>query len=308
MRRFIRRPGAVTFAVAAIAGLAACGSGSSGGSATSSSAVGASPSASSSVDASLAAMLPDAIKSKGVLTIGTDSTYAPSEFLDADGKTVKGFDVDLFNAVAAKLGLKTQWVSAPFDNIIPGVVEAGKYDIGVSSFTINPDRLKQADMVSYFSAGTQWAVPSGNPAKLTVDDACGKKVAVQKGTVQADDVAARSKKCTGAGKSAITIDIYQGQDMATAAVVSGKDDAMLADSPVIAYAVKQTSGKLELLGDIYDSAPYGYVVKKGQGQFSQALVGALKAVQTDGSYQKALDAWGVAQGAVTTFAVNPSVG
>jgi polar amino acid transport system substrate-binding protein len=303
----------VTAAVALAAGLAACGSGSSGDITTtpSSGSAGASASASSSAggaDAALAALVPDAVKSDGTLTIGTDSTYAPSEFLDTDGKTVKGFDVDLFNAVAAKLGLKTEWVSAPFDNIIPSVTTSGKYDIGVSSFTINADRVKQADMVSYFSAGTLWATAAGNPQKIAVDDACGKKVAVQKGTVQADDVAARSKKCTDAGKAAITVDIYQGQDMATAAVVSGKDDAMLADSPVVAYAVQQTAGKLALLGDVYDSAPYGYVIKKGQGDFGKALVGALEAVKADGTYKAVLDKWAVPQGAVDTFAVNPSVG
>ena len=56
--------------------------------------------------------------------------------------------------------------------------------------------------------------------------------------------------------------IYEGQDTVTAAVVSGKADAMLADSPVVAYAVEQSKGKLEPLGDIYDSAPYGYVLPK----------------------------------------------
>lgn len=308
MRRPPRRAGVVTMGFAVAVGLAACGSGSSGGGTTTASSGSAAASPSASVDASLAAMIPADIKSKGTITIGTDSTYAPSEFIDADGKTVKGFDVDLFNAVAAKLGLKTKWISAPFDSIIPGVLQAGKYDIGVSSFTINKDRLKSADMVSYFSAGTQWATATGNPQKINADDACGKKVAVQKGTVQADDIAARSKKCTDAGKPAISVDIYQGQDTATAAVVSGKDDAMLADSPVMAYAVKQTGGKLELLGGIYDSAPYGYVLKKNNGQFAQALIGALKAAQADGSYKKAIDAWGVGQGAIDTFALNPTVG
>jgi polar amino acid transport system substrate-binding protein len=242
-----------------------------------------------------------------LIASGTDSTYAPNEFLDADGKTVVGFDVDLFNAVAAKLGLKTQWVSAPFDNIIPSVL-SGKYEIGVSSFTVNADREKQADMVSYFSAGTQWGTQKGNPQKIAPDAACGKKIAVQKGTVQLDDITAKSKTCTGGGKPAITIDQYQGQDQATAAVVSGKDDAMLADSPVIAYAVKQTQGKLELLGNIYDSAPYGYVLKKNQGQFTQAISEALKALQADGTYKRILDTWGVSQGATDAFVVNPTVG
>ena len=122
--------------------------------------------------------MPDAVKSDGKLLIGTDSSYAPNEFLDTDGKTVIGFDVDLFNAVAAKLGLKTEWQSAMFDAIIPGV-QSGKYEIGVSSFTINDERKQQANMVSYFNAGTQWGTKKGNPNGVQPDDACGKKVAVQ---------------------------------------------------------------------------------------------------------------------------------
>lgn len=307
MRLTSRRAGVLAVAVSLAAGLAACGGNSSGGSASGSSSAGsAASSASTSVDASLAAMVPAEIKSDGTITIGVDATYAPGEFLDTDGKTVKGYDVDLFNAVAAKLGLKTQWVPAQFDSIIASI--GSKYELGVSSFTINPERLKQVDMVSYFSAGTQWATVAGNPQKVNKDEACGKKVAVQRGTVQIDDITAKNAACTKAGKPAITIDQYQGQDQATAAVVSGKDDAMLADSPVAAYAVKQTQGKLELLGDIYDSAPYGYVAKKGDGQLTQALLGALKAVQADGTYKKILDTWGVGQGAIDNFAVNPKVG
>ncbi|MBO4208188.1 ABC transporter substrate-binding protein [Micromonospora echinofusca] len=265
---------------------------------------GAGPSATTAADAALAAKVPDAIKADGVIKVGTDSTYAPAEFLDADGKTVVGFDVDLFNAVAAKLGLKAEFESAPFDAILPGV-DSGKYEVGVSSFTVNEERKKSVNMVSYFSAGTQWATKSGNPNKVDPNDACGKKIAVQTGTVQFDDITARSKKCTDAGKPAITIDQYQAQSDATAAVVSGKNDAMLADSPVGAYAVKQTNGQLELLGDIYESAPYGYVVKKDQTAFAEALRDAVQAVITDGSYKTALSKWGVEAGGISNPALNP---
>jgi polar amino acid transport system substrate-binding protein len=261
--------------------------------------------AASSVDQALAAKVPAAIKSDGKLLIGTDSTYAPSEFLDTDGKTVIGFDVDLFNAVAAKLGLTTQWTSAKFDAIIPGV-QSGKYEVGVSSFTINDERKQQVNMVSYFSAGTQWGTKTGNPTGIQPDNACGKKVAVQTSTVQdTEDLPKRVNQCKTSGKSAITIDRYQGQDQATASVVSGKDDAMLADSPVVAYAVKQTNGQLELLGNIYDSAPYGYVVNKDQTDFAQALSGAVAALISDGTYKQILSKWGVDAGAITNPAVNP---
>jgi polar amino acid transport system substrate-binding protein len=291
----------LAFAAALTVSMTACGSESGGGTGTGS---GGAPAPSSSVDAALAAKVPADIKSAGKLVVGTDSTYAPNEFLDTDGKTVIGFDVDLFKAVAGKLGLTTEWRSDTFGNIIPGL-GTGKYDVGVSSFTINADRMKQVNMVSYFSAGTQWAAKTG--ATINPDDACGKKVAVQATTVQVDDITARSKKCTDAGKPKITIDQYQKQNDATNAVVTGKDDAMLADSPVCAYAVKQTNGQLALAGDIYDSAPYGIVVPKDQADFADAIKQAVQALITDGTYKTIATKWGVEAGAITTPEVNPKV-
>lgn len=285
-------------AVALTTSVAACGSESGNG-------TGSAPVSSASADTGLADKVPADIKAAGKLVIGTDSTYAPSEFLDTDGKTVIGFDVDLFNAVGQKLGLTTEWQSAKFDSIIPGVTSK-KYAAGVSSFTINKDRLKQVTMVSYFNAGTQWAAKTG--ATISPDDACGKKIAVQTSTVQADDIAARSKKCTGAGKAKITVDQYQAQSDATNAVVTGKDDAMLADSPVCAYAVKQTNGQLALVGDIYDSAPYGYVLPKDQADtMAVAVQGALKSLIADGTYKTILTKWGVDAGGITDPTVNPTV-
>jgi polar amino acid transport system substrate-binding protein len=158
-------------------------------------------------------------------------------------------------------------------------------------------------MISYFSAGTQWATAKGNPKQVSAANACGKNIAVQTGTVQeSDDLPARQKKC---GANKIKILSYKGQDQATAAVVSGKADAMLADSPVAAYAVKQSAGKLEPLGGVYQAAPYGYVLPKAETAFAAAIVTALKELKTEGTYQKVLTKWGVQAGAINNFAANP---
>ena len=294
-------PALALTAGAAIVGLAlsACGS-------TSLSTPGASnkPTVSQTKEANLADKLPAKIKAAGKIVVGVDATYAPNEFLDTDGKTVRGMDVDLFNAVAQKFGVTVEWVPANFDGIILGV-NSGKYDIGVSSFTINDKRKQQVNMVSYFNAGTQWAVLKGNPKKVDSENACGLSIGVQKGTVQIDDLAARSKKCTDAGKKAITQIVEQAQAKVTADLVSGKADAMLADSPVGLYAVKQTSGQLEALGQVYDAAPYGFVIPKTETDFAQAIVDALKALDASGDYKKALSTWGNDTGAISNFAVNP---
>ena len=287
-------------AAAGVLALSACGSNSLGGEPAAEGTNASAPSA--SVNADLTAKLPESIKSAGVIKIGTDSSYPPNEFLAADGKTVEGFEVDLFNAVAQKFGVKAEWQSADFGTIITGVL-GKKYDMGVSSFTINDERKQQVTMVSYFEAGTQWATAKGNPKGVDPDNACGKTVAVQANTVQdTDDLPVRQKKC---GSNKINILKYKLQDQATNAVVSGKADAMLADSPIVAYAAKQTNGKLETLGDIYEAAPYGVVIPKDQTEFGQAIVEALNEMNADGSYKAALEKWGVEQGAITDFAVNP---
>lgn len=257
-----------------------------------------------SADPTLAAMVPDAIKSDGKILVGVDATYAPNEFLAPDGSTVVGFDVDLFKAVAQTLGLNVEFQPATFGDIIPGVA-SGKYEVGVSSFTVNDDRKKAAQMVTYFSAGTQWAAKTGNPAGVNPDDPCGKRIAVQKDTVQFEDITKRSEACVAAGKPAVTIQPYAGQDQVASSVVSGKDDAMLADSPVAAYAVKQSNGQLELLGAIYDSAPYGYVVSNNQVEMAKALQAAVDELIKNGTYEKILSNWGVQAGAVPSAQINP---
>ena len=301
MRIAIIGRAATVVAVGALA-LAGCSGGSSSSSSSSVPTGGAVPSV--SADPALAAKVPDAIKSKGTLTFGTDASYAPNEFLGADGSTIEGFDIDLGNAIAAKLGLQSSWENATFDTLIVGV-ENGKYDASMSSFTITSDREKQVNMISYFNAGTAWAVKTGNPSGITIDNACGKTVAVQKATVQVDDIEKRSKDCENAGNPKINIQQYSLQSEATTAVVSGKADAMLADSPVVAYAIEQ-SGQLEQIGDIYDSAPYGIVVPKNETEFANAIADAVNALMEDGTYQAIADDWGVSNGVLSIAEVNPS--
>lgn len=283
----------VVAAAAASLLLSACGSNSlSGGDAS------AAPTTSVSADADLNAKLPEKIRSSGKILIGTDASYAPNQFTEGD--KIVGSEVDLFSAVVKKLGVEAEWQNAKFGSLIPGVT-SGKYDMSVSSFTVNDERLQQVLMVTYFSAGTQWATAAGNPAGVDPDNACGKTVAVQADTVQdQEDLPARQKKC---GSNPIKIQKYAGQDTVTAAVVSGKADAMLADSPIAAYAVSKSGGKLALLGDVYDAAPYGAVVSKDNQQLADAVAAALTAMKADGSYQEVLKAWGTEGGAIDTFEV-----
>ena len=113
-------------------------------------------------DEKIAKMLPSSVTKDGKLTVGMDTSYAPAEFLAADGKTPVGFDVDIVQGVGENVRPRGGYrQTSNFDSIIPSI--GSKYDIGVSSFTITPERMKAVDFVSMFKAGSTWVVQEGQP-------------------------------------------------------------------------------------------------------------------------------------------------
>jgi len=294
-----KMPRAATVAALAAltVGFAGCGSSSKSSSSPSSS------SGTPKADSSIAGQVPPAIKSKGSLTVAADASYAPNEFIAPGSKTIQGTDVDLANALGGVLGLKAHVVNATFDAIIPGLA-AGKYQLGLSSFTDNKEREKTVDFVTYFTAGTSFYVKAqGGSAIGSLEALCGHKVAVEKGTVQATDAAAQGKKCKSGGKPSVGVLVFPDQNGANLALSSGRADAVMADSPVAAYAVKKSGGQFKLQGQAYGTAPYGIAVPKGSG-LAKPLLAALKTLIKNGQYAAILKKWGVEDGAIKNPAIN----
>jgi polar amino acid transport system substrate-binding protein len=190
-----------------------------------------------------------------------------------------------------------------FDSIIPGLA-AGKYDLGMSSFTDTKEREKTVDFVTYFSAGTSfYAKAQGAPAVNGLADLCGLKVAVEKGTTQADDSNAQSKKCTAAGKKAVSVSVFPDQNGANLALSSGRAQIGMADSPVADYQVKKSNGQFKLLGTPYGTAPYGIAMSKTSDLAKPVLAG-IKALIANGQYKSILEKWGIASGAISNPVIN----
>ncbi len=259
----------------------------------------------------------DTIKKNGKIVIATDASYAPNEFKQ-NGQIV-GFDIDLGSAIAKKLGVTASFQDVKFDNILPAL-QSKKYDISLSSFTDNKQREASFDFVTYFSAGTGMLVKTGNPEKLAPDDLslCGKKVAVEKGTVQEDelspksstkpDAGARVDKCKQGGKPAPVKISLDDENAANLALGNGRADAILADSPVAAYAAKQSEGKFVLAGTAYDTAPYGIAIPKNENELRDGIQKALKDMISDGTYKQLTDKWGISSGGITDPKVNGASG
>jgi polar amino acid transport system substrate-binding protein len=245
-------------------------------------------------DEEIAALVPAEIRDKGVIVIGTNPPYAPNEFKNESGEIV-GFDIDVMTAAAQLMGLRAEFRESDFEKIIPAI-EGGTMDMGASSFTVNDERLQTVDFVTYFEAGIQWAVAAGND--VDPDDACGLNVAVQRTTVSdQEDVPARSEACVAAGKPAIEKVQFDSQDEASTAVALGKVDAMSADSPISAYAVKQSEGKMQLVGDVFDSAPYGWPVRK-DSELAAALEAAADKLIETGDFETIAQNWGLEAGLI----------
>ncbi len=298
MSKLVARVGVPVLAVLALAG---CGSSSS--SSTTSSTASTSTSTTTPANAAVEAKVPAAIKSKGTLDVATEAQYAPNEFLASDGHTIIGMDADLMTALAETMGLKVKFTNANFEAIIPGLA-GGRYDIGASSFTDTKEREKTVDFVDYFKAGISfYAKSTANPGVTTLADLCGKTVAVEKGTVEQEESEAQSKKCTSAGKSKVTVLSFPGQNNVNLAVSSGRAELGMADSPVVAYQIKQSNGGFKLVGKTYGFAPYGLAIPKTT-EMTQPIYQALKVIIENGKYKQILEKWGTQEGAITEPTIN----
>jgi polar amino acid transport system substrate-binding protein len=254
-----------------------------------------------------AAKIPSNIKSAGSMNAATDASYAPMEFIQSGGSNIIGADIDLGNAIAKQLGLTMKWQNVKFDSIIAGI--GTRYDISMSSFSVTAAREKQVCMVSYFTAGTSFMVQTGQNQDITSLSAlCGKTVAVETGTTEQTDAQAQSTKCKSAGKSAVTVLTFPDQNGANLALTSGRAQAGMADSPVAAYAAKQSGGKIEVIGSSYGEAPYGIVLPNTSdfAGLSSSVLGALKTLDSNGTYKQILSKWGLQSGAISNFAINPA--
>ncbi|HEV7421447.1 MAG TPA: transporter substrate-binding domain-containing protein [Mycobacterium sp.] len=248
----------------------------------------------------IAATVPDAIRAAGKLVVGINEPYAPAEFRDDAGKLV-GFDVDLMNAIASTLGLQVEYRETAFESIIPSV-QAGAYDVGLSSFTDTKARETLVDFVTYFQAGTLWAQRPG-PA-INPNNACGLRVGVKSRTIQdTEELPAKNKACVAVGSPAIVTVDYFSQDDVTNALIGGEVDAMLADSPVTGYAVNRSDGALEAAGEIFNAAPYGVLVAKGS-PLAESLRQTLMHLIATGEYGTIMSNWGAEAGMIHEPAIN----
>jgi serine/threonine protein kinase len=244
--------------------------------------------------ASIAGTVPADIRATGHLAIGVALPFTPNEFKNSDGQIV-GFDVDLMEAMAKTLDLVPDYREMPFERIIPAVQEH-QLNLGMSSISDTKAREALVEFVDYFHKGTLWAQRPGPP--IDPNAACGRSVSTLAGSLHdIAEIPAKNAVCVAAGLPPIDKVLFAREDDVTAALVSGKVDAMSADSPATLFAIKLSAGALVAAGEVFDIEPYGWPVPRGSG-LAESLRQALAHLIKTGEYRAIAAKWGVEKGVI----------
>ena len=218
----------------------------------------------------------------GVLRVGSETTFPPFEFTEGD-KYV-GFDVDLSEAIAKKLGLKMEFKSMGFDALIPAV-QSGDIDMIAAGINSTPEREKALDFsdVYFDQGGFITVVRKDNTSIHNMDELAGKTVGVQIGTVPVD--MAKAIPNTTVKEMDSNSNIFM-------ELKAGTIDGAIIDNAVAMYYLKQGADKdLKLVGEPTKSPGTVLGVKKGNKELQDAVNKALKELKEDGTYQKIYDKW-----------------
>ncbi len=242
----------------------------------------------------------------GTITFLSDLSYPPQEWLDIPTQQALGFDIEIAQAVAAKMGLTATIQKTDTPQIIGGLL-AKKGDAIISGLQITPDLQRQVALVGYFRAGQAILVRKGNPTGITsLSDLCGKKVSVQ---VQSPEENTIDELNGGTCKdSKINKQIYPTDVQAVLILKQHGVEATLEDSPVAAYFVKQNPDQLDLAGSPFKMNAEGIAMDPKNGELLKAMQQAMMAIYQDGTYRQILTKWNLLDGEIpaSQIVVTPS--
>jgi polar amino acid transport system substrate-binding protein len=254
--------------------LAACGSSSSTDSSTSAAATG-------SVDPGAASVV---LIEPGAFTVCTSLSYKPFQFTEGD--QVVGFDVDLMDLVAAKLGVEQKIIDTPFEGIKSGDATAtGKCDAAAAAMSITPER-EAVILFSepYFDANQALVVPESSTA-TTLADLNGKRVAGQTGTTGMDYLKAQQ------AANGYEIVEYQDFPSQSDSLLTGQVDAAVQDVPVWNQFITDNAGAVKISAQFDTGDKYGIGMKLGNDALKTLIDDTISEAKADGTYDEIYTKW-----------------
>ncbi|KKF01258.1 ABC transporter substrate-binding protein [Mycolicibacterium obuense] len=237
---------------------------------------------------------PPAILQAGTLKIcAPNDGTPPNVYHDESGELV-GSEVDLGKALATQMGLKPQFVESSFAAVIP-TLQAKQCDVIMAQLYIKPEREAVVDFVPYVYSGTGIAVAKEKPADVTgLDDSlCGKKVMVAVATTAESLAMEQSDKCTAAGKPAVDVNRSNQADVSLQQLQNGQVDAFMDTAETLGYYQTKTGAKIQTVGAPFGTIKIGAATLKGNSALHDAIAAALGELESNGTYGKILDEWGM---------------
>lgn len=239
-------------------------------------------------------LLPKKYKDAGVINLVTDAKYPPFQYIDDSGKMV-GFEVDLWDAIAQKLGVKVEVTSVAFDSMIPGV-QSGRWDISMEGITDNLERQQVVSFVDYGYTTSSAYVLEEKGAEISDHlSLCGLKGAAQSGTEWVGMITAEmAAACKEAGKPEPTVSEFGTSDATLLSVYSGRTDFVLTSAASAQEIQKAAPRPVKVVPmPILPRKPSGIAFRKDESDLGEALLAALKEVRADGTYDKIYADWSV---------------
>ena len=223
-----------------------------------------------------------AIKSAGVFKIGTEGTYAPFTYHDESGKLV-GFDVEIGEAIAAKLGVKAEFVEGKWDGLIAGL-DAKRYDTVINQVGITDARKQTLDFSPAYTYSNAQLIQRKDDKRefKSLEELKGKKLGVALGTNYMD----MAKAVPG-----IDVKTYPGAPEYLRDLAAGRLDAALNDRLMLAYLLKNSQLPLRTGANVGAGNPSGIPFKKGNPKFQKAIDDAMTQLEQDGTFTKISDKW-----------------
>lgn len=228
----------------------------------------------------------------GKLTWGSAATFPPFESME-DGKVV-GFDIDMADAIAAKMKLQSAPGLMDFKGLIPALL-GGRIDAIVSGMYINPERSQVVDFIPYLKVGNQMLVVKGNPLHLaTLPELCGHRLAAPVGTVYEKAAQQLAADCQSSGKPALTILSLTSTAAGALALKEGRADAIVASTPTVVALIKATPDGFETAGETFDNnTQLGIGLPKDKPALKDAVNAAFQAIIADGTYAGLIKKYGL---------------
>ncbi|SOE93987.1 amino acid ABC transporter substrate-binding protein, PAAT family [Burkholderia sp. D7] len=236
---------------------------------------------------------------KSTLVAAIVPNYPPFEYKDPATDKLMGFDVDLGEAIAAKLGVKLQWEETGFDQMMSALT-TNRVDVILSGMTDLPSRREAVNFLDYVTGGPQFYTVKARAGEFAGMDAlCGKTVGASRRTSWPDDIANWSNEhCVKAGKTPVNVSGTNGSADARVQLRQGRIDAAVQGGETLPYQNSVEENAYVPIGKPFLSQYNGIGMAKGNTALNAGLTAALNQLIADGTYQKILVKWGLQEHAV----------